>query len=136
MRRMRQAIVIGTLALPVAVLALAGYYFFGWTVLWLSLWVALTSVYSILFQRKFRLWMDADALQLRRGFLGREELVLKWNMIQSVVMQQSIYQEGRELATVVLYTAGGQVKIPYIPVSAARKIINYALYKVESFHVQ
>ena len=101
------------------------------SILWLLLWLVLISIYSILFQRKFRLWMDSEALQLRRGFLGREELVLKWDMIQTVIIQQSIYQEGRELATVVLYTAGGQVKIPYIPVAAARNIVNYALYKVE-----
>ena len=66
-----------------------------------------------------------------RGFFGREELVLKWNMIQSVYLQQSIYQEGHDLATVVLNTAGGQVKIPYLTLAEARAIINYALYKVE-----
>lgn len=118
-------------ALPAAILILAGFYFFQWTTMWVLIWVALISIASILFQKKFRLWADVDALQIRRGFLGREELVLKWNMIQSVYLQQSIYQEGHDLATVVLNTAGGQVKIPYIKLAEARTIINYALYKVE-----
>lgn len=117
--------------MPAGVLILAGFYFFEWTTLWLLLWVAVISISAVLFQRKFRLWVDADALQIRRGFLGIEELVLKWNMIQSVWLEQSIYQEGRELATVVLNTAGGQVKIPYLKLPQASEIINYALYKAE-----
>lgn len=118
-------------ALPAAILILAGFYFFQWTTLWLLLWIAVIGIASILFQKKFRLWADVDALQIRRGFLGIEELVLKWNMIQSVYLQQSIYQEGHDLATVVLNTAGGQVKIPYIKLAEARAIVNYALYKAE-----
>ena len=118
-------------ALPAAIAILAGFYFLQWTTLWALSWVALISIASILFQKRFRLWADVDALQIRRGFLGIEELVLKWNMIQSVYLQQSIYQEGHDLATVVLNTAGGQVKIPYLTLAEARAIINYALYKVE-----
>ena len=117
--------------LPAAIIILAGFYFFGWTTLWSLLWIVVISIASVLFQKKFRLWTDVDALQIRRGFLGIEELVLKWNMIQSVTLEQSIYQEGRQLATIVLHTAGGQVKIPYIKLPQAREIMNYALYKVE-----
>jgi putative membrane protein len=120
--------------IPVAVIGLIGFNFFSGTMLWLipAGWLLLVSVYSALFQRKFRLWIAPEALQIRRGFFGREELVLKWNMVQSAMLQQSIYQEGHDLASVVLNTAGGQVKIPYIPLEAARKIVNYALYKAES----
>ena len=64
--------------------------------------------------------------------MGREELVLRWDKIQSVSIEQSIYQEGRDLATVYLYTAGGTVTVPYIRLQEAREVINYALYKIES----
>jgi putative membrane protein len=125
----RRILVTGII--PVAVLGLAGFYFFQWNVLWLTAWLALISISSSLFQKKFRLWADIDALQIRRGFLGREELVLRWDMIQSVSLQQSIYQEGHDLATVSLYTAGGTVSVPFIPLKDAREIVNYALYMIE-----
>lgn len=117
---------------PAVLLGAIGFYFFEWTVLWLLLWVAWAGIAGFLFQRKFRLWTDQHALQIKRGVMGREELVLRWDMIQSVSIQQSIYQEGRRLATVNLYTAGGTVTVPYIRLEEAREIINYALYKIES----
>ena len=70
-------------------------------------------------------------MQIKRGILGKEELVLRWDMIQSVSLQQSIYQEGHDLATISLYTAGGTVSIPFIPLKEAREIVNYALYRIE-----
>ncbi|MGB8194881.1 MAG: PH domain-containing protein [Chitinophagaceae bacterium] len=118
--------------LPALVLGAAAFYFLKWNVLWLTAWVLLTAITAVLFQRKFRLWADHEALQIRRGFFGREELVLRWDMIQSVSIQQSIYQEGRDLATVDLYTAGGLVTIPYVRIQEARAIMNYALYMIES----
>jgi len=127
----RRILLIGLI--PAAIIGLIGFIFFNWMILWyiLGAWVLLVSIYSFLFQKKFRLWMWADALQIRRGYFGREELVLKWNMVQSVVLDQSIYQRSHDLASIVLHTAGGNVSIPYIPLDVARKIMNYALYKAE-----
>ncbi|HYC29590.1 MAG TPA: PH domain-containing protein, partial [Chitinophagaceae bacterium] len=132
----RRTLIMGLI--PAVVLGIIGFIFFDWIILWyiFGAWVALVAVYSFLFQRKFRLWMSSDALQIKRGYFGREELVLKWNMVQSVVLDQSIYQRSHHLASIVLNTAGGKVRIPYIPLDIARKIVNYALYKTGSLHVQ
>ncbi|HYF32740.1 MAG TPA: PH domain-containing protein [Chitinophagaceae bacterium] len=118
--------------LPAAIIGAGLFFYFGWNVLWLSVWIIWSGISAWLFQKKFRLWTDHRALQIKRGALGREELVLRWDMIQSVAVQQSIYQEGRRLATVKLYTAGGTVTIPYIQLHQARAIANYALYMVEA----
>jgi putative membrane protein len=125
----RRALLVGLI--PMLVLSIPGYIYFSTKALWLCVWLLLITVTSILFQRKFRLWTDAEALQIRKGHLGRGELVLRWDMIQAVTLQQSIYQEGHGLATVKLHTAGGTVAIPYIPLQQAREIMNYALYMIE-----
>jgi len=117
--------------LPVLVLSIPGFIFFNWATIWLTGWLVLISVSAFLYRRKFRLWADNDALQIKRGVLGTEELVLRWDMIQSVSLEQSIYQEGRDLATVSLYTAAGIITVPFIPLQEAREIMNYALYKIE-----
>lgn len=125
----RRALLVGLI--PVLVLSIPGYLYFGPKALWLVVWLLLIILSSVLFQRKFRLWTDAEALQIRKGHLGQGELVLRWDMIQTVTLQQSIYQEGHDLATVQLHTAGGTVAIPYIPIAEAREIVNYALYMIE-----
>lgn len=122
--------------LPVALLAIPGFFFFQWGVLWLIGWLILVSISSVLFQKKFRLWTDHEALQIRKGILGKEELVLRWNMIQSASLQQSIYQEGRRLATLNLHTAGGVVTVPFIRLNEAREMLNYALFKIENINYQ
>lgn len=118
--------------LPAIVLAIPAFIFFQWLALWLTGWVIFIGISAMLYQRKFRLWASADALQLKRGTLGTEELVLRWDMIQSVSLEQSIYQEGRNLATVNLYTAAGIISVPFIPLPEARDMTNYALYKIET----
>ncbi|HYE55318.1 MAG TPA: PH domain-containing protein [Chitinophagaceae bacterium] len=129
---LRKVLMVGIL--PAVIASVPLFYLYGWKFLWLLAWIGAVAVSRTLFRLKFRLWMDEQALQIRRGVFGKTELVLRWNMIQSVGLQQSIYQEGRKLATVNLYTAGGTVVIPYIPLAEARSIINYALYKIETLH--
>jgi len=87
---------------------------------------------AYLFQKKFRLWIDKEALQIKKGEWGRHELILKWNHIQSILIKQSVYQRKHKLATLCLKTAGGKISIPYIQLQQAREIQNYGLYKIET----
>lgn len=96
------------------------------------LWILPVWLVSLLVQRKFKLWPDANALQVAKGIFGSHELVLKWDMIQSVQLQQSLYQQKHQLATVQLCTAGGNITLPFIAIQQARHIQNYTLYKMES----
>jgi uncharacterized membrane protein YdbT with pleckstrin-like domain len=89
-------------------------------------------VYAGLFQRKYRLWLSEDALQVKKGIFGRYELVLKWDKIQSVHFTQNRYQLRRQLASISLTTASGTIRIQYIDVLQARQIQNYSLYKIEN----
>ncbi|MBC7947331.1 MAG: PH domain-containing protein [Chitinophagaceae bacterium] len=92
----------------------------------------LIMINSWVFQRRFRLWTGGDALQIKKGVFGTHELIVKWEKVQSVHIKQSLYQLGRGLASVQLYSAGGTIFIPYIPLMEARMIQNYSLYKIES----
>ena len=58
--------------------------------------------------------------------------VAQWYKIQYLQLNQSIYQRRKKLATVIIHTAAGQIKIPYIDLELAQKINNYAVFKVES----
>jgi membrane protein YdbS with pleckstrin-like domain len=69
---------------------------------------------------------------VKKGIFGIHELVLKWDKIQSVHLDQSLYQKRVHLATVKLNTAGGKIILPWLALQQAKQIRNYALYKIES----
>jgi putative membrane protein len=52
--------------------------------------------------------------------------------VQSVRIRQSFFQRRRSLASVELYTAGGSVRVPFLPLDLARALQDYVLYRVES----
>lgn len=118
--------------LPAALFFTIGYLNFGWMALWLLLLPIYTLIAAWLFQRKFRLYTDADALQVHRGVFGKEYIVLRWENIQSVAIRQGIYQRRHGLATLRLYTADKFISIPFILVADAEQLRDYAIAKIES----
>ena len=89
-------------------------------------------VINLVYRKKFRLYLSPEAFQVNSGAWGKESKVAQWYKIQYVQLNQSIFQRRKQLATLVLHTAGGQIRIPYIDLELARRMTNYALYKVES----
>ena len=122
-----------TLTLPTTIVLTAVTYFyleefafFFFLLLPYAFWV------NLVYQKRFRLYLSPEAFQINSGSWGKESQVAQWYKIQYVQLKQSIYQRHKQLATVVIHTAGGRIKIPYIEEELARMITNYALYKVES----
>lgn len=126
---MRRVLLIG---FPVTIAA-AGIAFIWWE--WYSLWIVLWLVYfiirTIIYRNNFTIWVNEHALELSKGVWGREKLVLNWNKLQMVTIQQSIYQRKNGLASLSLHTASGEVKIPYLEAAEARMLADYALMKAE-----
>jgi putative membrane protein len=102
--------------------------------LWLLLllgWIPFVAIQAFFFRRNFRLFVSPGALQVNSGVWGRKVEIVQWYKGQQVRLQQSIYQRGKELATLKLSTAGGTITIPYIPLPLAQQLQNYTLYEVE-----
>jgi putative membrane protein len=118
--------------IPAIVLLPLFYYYFDANAVFVCVLPLIVWLYAWLYQHKFRLWLSEEALQIRKGIFGRNELVLKWEKIQSVHFSQNRFQLRRKLASVALHTAGGSVRILYIDIMQAREIQNYSLYKIET----
>ncbi|MEJ7692953.1 PH domain-containing protein [Daejeonella sp.] len=88
--------------------------------------------YYWLYHRKYRFTHEDNIIFIHTGVFGTKKIVLKWNMIQTVNLLQNYYQQTRNLANLVLHTAGGTFVIPFISLEAAREVQNYALFKVET----
>lgn len=113
-------------------LTAVGFSIFGMDALWILLLIVYSLIASWLFQKNYRLLLHKDALQIHQGIFGREEILLQWDKIQSVQIRQGLYQWRKELATVKLFTASGVIIIPFIRISQAMGLRDYALYRVES----
>lgn len=116
---------------PATVLFGIGYFRWEWNALIVFVYPFYVLLTAVLFQRKFRLYTDSEALQIHQGAFGREYIVLKWENIQSVALRQSIYQRRHRLATLRLYTADRYITIPFISLEDAEVIRDYAVAKIE-----
>jgi putative membrane protein len=87
---------------------------------------------NVVYQKRFRLYISTEAFQINSGAWGKKSKIAQWYKIQYMQLNQSIYQRRKQLATLIIHTAGGQIRIPYIDLELARTMTNYALYKVES----
>jgi putative membrane protein len=88
--------------------------------------------YFGLYSRKYLFSWTSNLIHIKTGVFGNRTIVLNWEKIQSVKISQSLYQQRKSLADLIINTAGGTIKAPYIPLEAARELQNFALYKVES----
>lgn len=88
-------------------------------------------------------WLRAYYKNL--GYLYNENVLIKrsgvydisydqivWHKIQSVYIKTTPFLRRRNLVNLEFSTAGGYITIPFIPKETGDKIVNKALYKVES----
>ena len=90
-----------------------------------------TSLFLYFYWKNWRLKIDHEALQVHSGIIGKYDTLLKLFKVQNVELKQNIYQRRRNLASLQLHTASGNVNIPYIPLEKAEALRDYILYKAE-----
>jgi len=92
----------------------------------------LSFFYLRAYQRRFRLWVAEHYLKTVRGVIGRSYDLLPMYKVQAVQLKRSFYQRRNGLASVEVFTAGGDLTIPFLPVELARQLQDYLLYRIES----
>ncbi|MCB0689401.1 MAG: PH domain-containing protein [Saprospiraceae bacterium] len=86
--------------------------------------------------KKWRYLFYEEGLMTISGVIERVHKVLLHRKVQGVRLKQSPYQRRKNLATIILHSASGDVKIPYVQMDHALQMKNYILYKVESSHLK
>lgn len=114
-----------------------GFFFFNvmnhepMSIIW-WLWLPFIIWTSFLYQRNWRYHVSEGGIRTTKGIFGRSHTLLKWNKLQGAKTRQSIFQARRGYTDLHFFTAAGTITIPYIEEEKARKMVNFALYKVES----
>lgn len=89
-------------------------------------------IYQYLWCRKFRFGFTEDTLSINTGFWITKYQSIQLHKVQAVDIIQGIYQRQKGYADLLLFTAGGSVRIPYLTLKEANALQDFILYKVES----
>jgi len=119
--------------LPTAfILTIIAFFWMKWFALIFLLWIPYIYVVNTIYQKRFHLYISPEAFQVNSGVWGKESKIAQWYKIQFLELRQSMYQKRKQLATIIIHTAAGKIKIPYVDLALAQTVKNYALYKIES----
>lgn len=75
---------------------------------------------------------DKNTLYIQGGKWGHKANLLSIYKLQGIKIKQSPYQRRHQLCSLILFTASGNVSIPYIPLVKGRKIADDFIFTIES----
>lgn len=119
------------------------YMIFGGTMIGLALWHQLiigTLIYVYLVVNRYlsltkkKFGHNDELLYVKGGVYGDKSEVLPIFKIQALELNQSPYQSKNNLCNITLFTASGNIRIPYVQAELATKLSDTFLYKVETVH--
>jgi len=117
--------------LPCIIISIPAFIFSNWSLLWAWLYFPLSFYMASLYYRKRKFHLSKDLCISESGIFGHQFKMMELYKVQAVKVRQSFYQLRKDLATIVLYTASGDIKFPYIPLAKAEQIRDYLLYRIE-----
>jgi putative membrane protein len=104
----------------------------GWKAFWWLLLIPVAWQAARIYHRNWKLSLHPDGCRLEHGIWNNYQTVLQWYKVQAVELRQTPYQRRRKLANLYLYTAAGEVSIPYLPLVKATMLKDYILFCVET----
>lgn len=119
--------------IPAVTFVIIGYFtvYWQWYIV-AALWAIFMFFYQSNYHRKWTCEMSDYYLEIHYGLIERISKGLLLFKIQGVEIKQTPYQRRNSLSTVVLYTASGDVVIPYLSLEQGLRLKNYILYRVET----
>lgn len=103
----------------------------NYSLLWAWLYFPLSLYMAQLYYKKRTLKLHQNYVISSSGIFSTKHKAMEIYKVQAVKLNQSFYQWRKDLATLTLYTASGDIRIPFIPIAKAKQIRDYLLYRVE-----
>ncbi len=117
--------------LPVGLLIVFSYSWLATDIwIWL-LWLPVALWLSYRYHDNWQWHISEEGLLTSWGVVNQHSILLQWYKVQAVTIRQHYFLRRRGLAHLILDTAAGSVRIPYIPEEKAKEVRDFVLYKVE-----
>lgn len=108
------------------------YFNFGLGPAFFSLaWLPISYLTALIRYRKWKIHINEHLLYIQHGLFGNYNKSLKLYKIQNISLEQSIYHRMNDLANIRIYTASGNIKIPFLKLQFAHQLFDYLSYKIE-----
>lgn len=117
----------------IPVLILIGIYIWkSWLILLVLFWIPVVYFYARSWHARWRYALSYRGIYYSKGFLGQRAAILRWEKVQAITLNQSPFQQRRELASISFSTAGGTLELPYITLKQANRLQDFVLWKIET----
>ncbi len=121
------------IGIPAAIICTAGVYFKLYIILAIGvIYFLYFSITTYIQYRKSRFSFNDFMVLRKKGIYGNYREIIPWYKVQAVDIVQGIYQRRYSLANLILHTAAGEMKIPYLDLGQAQKLRDYALFHAET----
>ncbi len=87
---------------------------------------------SYFYFRKKRFGLNDEVIHIKGGHFGDENELVQTYKIQGIQLKQSPFQRRKQLASIIIFTAAGNLNIPYIPLKTAQTLRDWVLQIVET----
>lgn len=82
--------------------------------------------------RKKKFGFNGELIRIEGGIFGDKAEILPAYKIQGIALSDTPFQRRNKLTDLIIYTAAGRVRIPYISVQSASYMLNLFLYRTET----
>jgi putative membrane protein len=113
-------------------LGLSTWFVFEETAFYTLLFLPLSFFLGRLYYKKTSYEINEELIRSNGGVVGTEHILTQIHKIQAVKVTQSIYQRRKKLASLKLYTAAGEMSIPFISLTEALELERFILYRIET----
>lgn len=114
------------------VIGLASWFLIDEDALYFLIILPITYFLSNLYYRKRSYEINEELVRSNGGVIGTDNMLTQIHKVQAVKIKQSWYQRRKQLATIDLYTAAGEMSIPFITLNEALQLESFILYRIES----
>ena len=97
----------------------------------IAAWPALMAIIFMTWKRG-GLAVVGDMIVARSGTIGINYRIFPTAKLQDIAHVQTPFMRRNDLSSLLLMTASSSTKVPYLPGSFARQVVNYSLYDVEA----
>lgn len=94
--------------------------------------LALLVINRFLAYRKKKYGFNTEMLHIKGGIYGDKNTIMPLYKIQATELYQSPYQWRNNLCSLMIFTASGNLDIPYVSLSEGHDIMNFLTYRIES----
>lgn len=128
-----RSIVLGLLGIPFLVILMFSTELYVWSLVAYVVYLGLVIISAVKYYQSMNLWVNEEVLIYERGWIFPKRTVVKLFKLQSVDINQSIFQKRRGICHLSFSTAAGRKSFRFFDEKEMSELRDFLLFKTESY---